>query len=223
MYAEGRANGRGVAPDPRRLDAENFARLDWLTAALADAERHARLFRSRREETEALLMPRPVPVERAYATLGLALGTLPPAAIFFRLLLVMPDSGACALLFAAIHVAMLAVCALVGRWMGKRVGRIIGQRPHPTRLRAILESLLWGLVWASATGALGGLPFFGAGAVFGIICAIMVALPSFVTFTLLHRLLARGGMIDARHLRPLAWGVAGTIAALILSPRLLPY
>ena len=71
-------------------------------------------------------------------------------------------------------------------------------------------------VWGAVTGAAGGALFFGIGAIFGVICALAVALPSFMVFTTFHRLLARGGMIDARHLRPLAWGVALTIAALIL-------
>jgi hypothetical protein len=46
---------------------------------------------------------------------------------------------------------------------------------------------------------------------------------AFAAFAPLHRLLARGGMIDARHLAPLAWGINLAISALILSPRLLPY
>jgi len=57
----------------------------------------------------------------------------------------------------------------------------------------------------------------------GVFYALAVALPAFLVFTTLHRLLARGGMIEERHLWPLAWAVAATPAALVLSPSLLPY
>ncbi|MCA1555820.1 MAG: hypothetical protein LC747_03925 [Acidobacteria bacterium] len=39
----------------------------------------------------------------------------------------------------------------------------------------------------------------------------------------LRLIMARGGMIDARHFWPLACGVVFTITALILSPNLYPY
>ncbi len=66
------------------------------------------------------------------------------------------------------------------------------------------------------TGALGGFVFFGIGAFVGAALAVPVGALAFAVFAPLHRLLARGGMIDARQLWPLALGVSGTIAALIL-------
>ena len=166
-------------------------------------------------------MRRPVPVERAFAQFGLLLGTLPPAAIFFRLLLPFQDSesGYVGLLF----IPMLIVCALLGRRLGASLGGSVGRFEHGGWVRFLLFTLAAALGWATVTGAAGGFLFFGIGAIFGAFCALVVAPPAFLVFASLHRLLARGGMIDARHLRPLAWGVPATIAALILSPYLLPY
>ncbi|HEV2762760.1 MAG TPA: hypothetical protein VGV38_07190 [Pyrinomonadaceae bacterium] len=197
------------------------ARLRWLVAADAEAERRARLFRTPREEREMLLMRRPVNAERAYELFGLLLGTLPPAAIFFRLALPMSRSGGDGV--ALLFIPMLFICAALGRVMGRRVGRSIGEYGRAGWVRHILFTIAASFGWAAVTGAAGGVLFFGVGAIFGVFCAIAVALPAFVVFTVLHRLLARGGMIDARHLRPLAWAVAATAAALLLSPALLPY
>ena len=173
-----------------------------------------------------LMLARPVGVEHALALFGLLLGTLPPAAIFIRLFgygfTYGRDWGYFAL--PAMCLTMNIVCAIVGREMGRAVGRpIIAYSERRSWTRMVLFTLLASFVWAAATGAAGGAVFFGVGAIFGVIFALAVAPPAFLVFTTFHRLLARGGMIDARHLRPLAWSVAATAAALVLSPSLLPY
>jgi hypothetical protein len=189
------------------------ARLRWLVAADAEAARRARLFRSPREEREMLMMRRAVSPERAFALFGLLLGTLPPAAIFLRLVLLFDwEVKPLGLIF----IPMLLVCAALGRVMGRRVGGPISEFERGGRVRFVLFTAAAALGWATVTGASGGAIFFGVGAIFGVFCAIAVALPAFAAFAAFHRLLARGGMIDARHLRPLAWGVAATAAAAVL-------
>jgi hypothetical protein len=185
----------------------------------AEAERRARLFRTPREEREMLMMSRPVNTERAFALFGLLLGTLPPAAIFYRMFgygfTYERDWGYFTL--PAMCLAMNFVCAFIGRHMGRAVGHpMIANAERRSWTLTVLFALLAAFVWAVATGAAGGAVFFGVGAIFGAFFALAVALPAFAVFTTLHRLLARGGMIDARHLRPLAWGVAATAAALVL-------
>ncbi|HLL77351.1 MAG TPA: hypothetical protein VK421_19005 [Pyrinomonadaceae bacterium] len=206
----------GVAtPECRDLDA----RLSWLVAAEAEAGRRARLFRTPREECEMLMMPRPVSTERAFALFGLLLGALPPAAIFVRVFGNWPsrEPGWSGLGLLALCLAMNAVCALVGRQMGRALGQpMIADAERRSWTRMILLTLVAALLWGVATGAAGGAVFFILGAIFGVICALAVALPAFLVFTAFHRLLARGGMIDERHLRPLAWGVSAVAAALIL-------
>ena len=75
---------------------------------------------------------------------------------------------------------------------------------------------LIGAAWGAVAGFAGGLVFFGLGAIAGLICAVPVGIIAFTLFAPLHRLLARGGMIDARHFWPLACGVTMIISALIL-------
>ena len=223
MHAARPTAGRAATtcgPPARRDDPD--ARLNWLVAADAEAERRARLFRTPREEREMLMMSRPVHAERAFALFGLLLGTLPPAAIFFRLCWLFA-SDMREQSFLLLFIPMLAVCAVVGRLMGARLGAAIGDFERGRWAHMLLFTLAAGMGWAAVTGAAGGFLFFGLGAIFGFACALAVAVPAFLVFTSLHRLLARGGMIDAPHLRPLAWGVPATVAALILSPYLLPY
>ena len=223
-YAPGaeyaRAHGAEYAATPG-ADPDTLARLSWLAAAEADAARRARLFRTPREEREMQMMLRPVAPADAYKLFGLLLGALPPAAIFLRLSLLFNDKSD-GLLYL-IFLPMLLICALVGWRMGARLGRSMGEFERGGWPRTILYTLAVALGWATVTGAAGGFLFFVVGSIFGVLCALAVAVPAFLVFASLHRLLARGGMIDARHLRPLAWGVPATVAALILSPYLLPY
>jgi hypothetical protein len=178
-----------------------------------------RLFRDPLEEEEMLLMHRPVSTEKAYALFGLLLGTLPPAAIFWRMLgqhlwIKWPfilGSGLFLLLLL-----MNATCCFVGKWMGARVSRWLDDKYGDSWTWKFFMALTAGICWGIVTGAAGGLPAFGIGAIFGALCAVPVGMLAFPTFALLHRLLARGGMIDARHFWPLACGVVMIITALIL-------
>jgi hypothetical protein len=163
------------------------------------------------------LMRRPVAFDRAYGRFGLLLGSLPPAAIFYRMFGYGFGAGAWDEPgVVAICCAMNVVCALAGWRMGRVAGRLVVLRGFRSLVDTLAVSIMAGLLWAVVTGAAGGAIFFGVGLYFGAACALAVALPAFPVFALLHRALSRGGMIDARHLRPLAWGVAATAAAVIL-------
>jgi hypothetical protein len=212
--------------DPRRTyhfaspDPDLDARLRWLVAANAAADRREQLRRRRpRAEQEALSMRRPVSTERAFARFGMLLGMLPPAAIFLRVALLFHFS----MVFGLIFLPMLLVCALMGRRMGTVAGRTFDESERGSWCRTLIDALEDAFIWAAATGTAGGMIFFGIGAFFGFISALPVAMLAFALFAPLHRLLARDGMIEARHLAPLAWGINLTISALILSPHVLPY
>ncbi|HEV7905805.1 MAG TPA: hypothetical protein VGO96_18340, partial [Pyrinomonadaceae bacterium] len=114
-------------------------------------------------------------------------------------------------------------CALVGFGMGRLTGRNVAQVERRGWHRMFVHALGKGIAWGVTTGAAGGLLAFGVGAIVGAAIATPVGIVAFASFTLLHRLTARGGMIDARHFWPLACGVVLTIAALILSPHVLPF
>jgi hypothetical protein len=197
------------------------ASLNWLKAELARDEAARRAApRLERETARALSMSRPRTSAQAYAALGTALGLLPPAAMFGRFLSsfdTWTDKEWGAL---AVCVVMNLICCAVGRamglWLGGKMGDPRGRAWHAL----VLLAAFFGFVWGVVTGASGGVIVLGIGAVAGVCCAVPVALAGFLLFAPLHRLLSHGGMIEARHLRPLAFGVAGVIAALILSPGL---
>jgi hypothetical protein len=192
------------------------SRLSWL---LAENEREADrrlLYRNAFEEEQRLLMQRPLPTEKAFALFGLLLGTLPPAAIFIKLF-----GGALTHSYLPpgwflLLLVMNVVCCLVGRYLGSKLSRMVTAVERDSWILMVIESLIIGLIWALGTGAAGGLLAFGFGAMFGAACAIPVGLLAFGLFVPLHRLVARGGMIDARHFWPLACGVVMIITALIL-------
>ena len=112
---------------------------------------------------------------------------------------------------------MTTVCCLVGRAFAGHVGRLIGDPRRRSWPGLIFGSLLLAGLWGLVTGAAGGAVCFGFGALFCPFFALPVALVAFPVFATFHRLLSRGGMIEARSLWPLAYGVPGVIAATILS------
>jgi hypothetical protein len=163
-----------------------------------------------------LLMAHPIPTQQAFALFGMLLGTFPPAAIFIKLFGEamtrphFPPLGWFALL------SMNLICCLVGRYLGSKVSRMVSSIERDAWSLMLIESLIVGFLWALGTGAAGGVLIFIIGAMIGAACAIPVGILAFGLFIPLHRLLARGGMIDSRHLWPLACGVVLTVTALIL-------
>ena len=192
------------------------ARLSWLRAEIERGEARRRLFRSAREEREMLLMSDPVPTPEAFAMLGTLLGLLPPAVIFFRLFRYGFDHSL-GFFWFIMCLGMNIICFAVGRALAERLGRRIDEVERRTWPRMILATAVLGLLWGLATGTAGGALVFGVGAIAGIILAVPIGIVGFALFVPLHRLLARGGMIEERHLWPLACGVTGVIVATILS------
>jgi hypothetical protein len=189
----------------------------------AEAERHALLVRDAREEEQLLLMRRPVDAREAFALFGLLLGVFVPAAMFYRMFNYgFHQSGSSfeQLFFPLLLLAMNVVCGLTGRKMGSVFGGRIDAYERASWHRMCARATGAGALWGLTTGSVGGVLFFGFGSLLGALLALPVGMLGFASFTPLHRLMARGGMIEARHLWPLACGVALTIAALILNPYL---
>jgi hypothetical protein len=192
-------------------------RLNRLLIANREEAARRRLFRDAEDEEQRQLMRRPVSTERAYALFGLLLGALPPPAIFFRFLhVLLPRNQRDYNDLFFFCLVMNVVCMLVGGIAGAKLGRRIDEIERQSWSRMLLLAGLNGLLWAIATGAAGGAIVFIAGALFGATLMLPIGALAFVIFTALHRQVAHGGMIDARHLWPLACGVAAFIAALIL-------
>jgi hypothetical protein len=168
-------------------------------------------------------MRRPVATREAFARFGLLLGASVPAALFYRMFnygISAPGSNAEQSFFPLLLLAMNAVCCLTGWKMGARCGGRMDAYERESWHRMCLCATGLVALWALTTGAVGGVLFFGIGSLFGAFMALPVGMLGFLLFTPFHRLMARGGMIDARHVWPLASGVVLTITALILSPNL---
>ena len=202
-----------------RANHDQGARLNWLTHWNAETEGHARLFRDPREAEEVHLMRRPLATREAFDLFGLLLGAIVPAAIFFRLFnygIEAHGSGIKLLFFPLLLWAMNVVCCLMGWKMGAVFGARIDAYERASWHRMCVSAAGTGALWGLTTGAVGGVLFFGFGSLFGAFIALPVGILGFLLFTPLHRLMARGGMIDARHFWPLASGVTFGMAALIL-------
>src|SRR5688572_3347263 len=128
------------------FDAEDTARLNQLLAANAEIAKQRAIFRSDREEFEAAAMRRPLTAEKAFAYLGLILGSLGPFSIFLSIVLnASPDQRLMVFLF--LFLVANSVTASVGCLAGKTVGRAImsiRNRRWPTY---IALSVLLGFAW----------------------------------------------------------------------------
>ena len=200
---------------PSTPDVHIAQRLSWLRQELDPEVQRRRLIREK-EQSRALSMQRPLTTEQAYRRFGTFLGLLPPFALFERFLA--STRGDDAFWVVALCVAMNVVCCLVGRWFGGRLGRWAGDPRVRSRVSFAFVVFVMAVAWSVVTGGLGGVLFFGIGAIFGVFFAAPVALAAFPVFAILHRLISRGGMIEARHTWPLAFGIPLTIAAMISSP-----
>ena len=200
-------------------DQELEFQLNWLLRENELAELRSRSFRDAREEEEFLLMRHPLAAKEAYASFGLLLGTLPPAAIFLKVFgRALAGTGyGIQPGFLFLLFVMNAFCAVAGLYFGSRLSRLASAAEELRWPAMLLGAAGIGFLWGVATGAVGGLPAYGFGAILGAIFAVPVGMLAFLLFMPLHRLLTRGGMIDSRHLWPLACGVVTLIAALILA------
>ena len=199
-------------------------RLGWLSGELArqEATRKAARVSDGWRALRSVALGRGLTTAEAYEWFGTFLGLFPPFAIFARILgAAYRESdplGNGFLLWGLLFLTMNAVCCVVGRKMGRIVGKNIGD-PRARSLPTLLfMALFLAIAWASVTGAAGGAVGLLVGAFFGVLCAVPIALAAFPVFALLHRALSRDGIIEARRLWPRGYGVPATAAAMILSP-----
>jgi hypothetical protein len=192
------------------------ARLSWLLAENELESERRRLFRTGQEEEEMLLMTHPVSTQQAFARFGMLLGIFPPAAIFYRLFGRDLSQSAPSLEMILLLLAMNLICCFAGRYFGAKLSRMVAAVERDGWSLMFIEAVIIGFLWGLCTGAVGGFLLYGFGAIAGAICAVPVGALAFALFIPLHRLFARGGMIDARDFWPLACCVVLSITALIL-------
>ncbi|MEP7074329.1 MAG: hypothetical protein ABI878_00850 [Acidobacteriota bacterium] len=190
-------------------------RLDVLLAATAETARIKRSFQNDAEEFEASLMRRPLSSKQAFSYFGLMLGVFTPATMFGRVFLNngMPPNESWVI---GILLIINVVSAVVGYFSGKLIGHMVSAAEKyrwPTMLTLLpLIGILWGIM----AGGAGGFIVFIVGSFFGAILGAAVGAVAVPAFTLFHRLLRRGDMIETKHFLPLAFGVTFAICSFIL-------
>lgn len=191
-------------------------RLDALLAVNAATAREKSLFRSEQEKTEAALIKNPLSTIQTFAWFGLLLGTFPPAAIFTRLLIESRGLNDGDLWFIGVIAIVNVICAVVGYFSGKLIGKIVGELEKTSWLSMIFVLPLVGILWGILAGGAGGVIILIIGAFFGAFLGSAVGSVALPAFTIFHRLLKKGDMIDRRHFLPIAFGVTFIICAFIL-------
>jgi hypothetical protein len=166
---------------------------------------------------DALEFKDPVSSNEAWCYFGWLLGVIAPAAIFLKLFSYgfTLDHRPSAFGFAALFLAMNAVCAVAGRSMANQLSQAAAdfERGSWSIMLAFLP--LMGLVWGAVTGFTGGLLFFGIGALGGILFAMPIGIIAFTLFAIFHRCMAENGFIERKHFLPISYGICVTIAAFI--------
>ena len=169
-------------------------------------------------ESPALAFQNPMSSEDAWSQFGLWLGIIPPAAIFLKLFSYGFTLGwrPAAVGFAFLFLAMNFVCALTGRRIANEFSKVVANYQRRSWSLMLFVLPLMGMAWGAVTGFVGGLLFFGIGALGGIAFAIPIGLVAFTLFAIFHRLIEFEGFAEQKHLLPVSIGICLTIAAFIL-------
>lgn len=191
-------------------------RLDLLLEINAEIAREKSTFVSEREKLEALLMNKPLSIDKTFACLGLLLGTFPPAALFTRLFIDSRIFRAEDVWIFGIVAIVILISALVGFFSGKFVGKTVFELEKISWSKMLATLPFVGIFWGIAAGGAGGTVIFGIGAFFGAVIGGLVGAAALPFFTIFHRLLKRGDKIEIKHFLPLAFGIAFIISAFFL-------
>ncbi|MDQ3179802.1 MAG: hypothetical protein M3Q33_04705 [Acidobacteriota bacterium] len=191
-------------------------RLDALLAVNAATAREKLLFSSEQEKTEATLMKKPLSITETFAWFGFLLGTFPPAAMFTRFLIDSRGLSNGDLWILGVIAIVNVISAVVGYFSGKLIGKIVSELEKTSWLTMIFALPFVGILWGILAGGAGGIIIFIIGAFFGAILGGAVGSIALPAFTIFHRLLEKGEMIDRKHFLPLAFGITFIICGFIL-------
>ncbi|MCY7377448.1 MAG: hypothetical protein LH472_15920 [Pyrinomonadaceae bacterium] len=197
-------------------DELTLRRLDTLLAVNAENAREKAIFHSEQEKTEASLMPNPLTDKQVFAYFGLLLGIFPPAAIFTRFFVTEGNFRGDDFWIIGVVAIINLISAIVGYFSGKFIGTIVGELEKMSWSKMLFALPFVGILWGIMAGGAGGIIIFIIGAVFGASLGAAVGSVALPAFTIFHRLLKKGDVIDRRHFLPLAFGVTLIICAFIL-------
>lgn len=144
---------------------------------------------------------------------GIAIGTVPTAAILFRLFVLDSSPNPAVLLLA---VLATLVTGLVGYLTAGVTAATLERVLSTSFLRSLLLVPIIGLAWGIISGAAGGMFLFVLGALVGGVIGGMVAGTALPLFVGLFNLTAEEGEISVKRFLPIAAGISGSAAALFL-------
>ena len=161
-------------------------------------------------------MKNPISIEQTYAYFGLLLGTFTPAAMFTRFFI---DAGMYRsedFWILGVFLVVNAAAAIAGYFSGKTIGKFVRDLETMSWSKMILALPFVGFFWGIVTGGASGIIIFIIGAFFGAFLGAIVGSLALPVFTVFHRLLKRGDVIEGKHFFPLAMGVTLVISAFFL-------
>lgn len=175
-------------------------------------------FRDEQERFEATLLENPLTTKQAFSHFGLMLGIFPPLAIFskfiYQNLFKNPYNDDVWVIFLLIFVNI--ICAITGFYSGRLIGQIVTSIEKLNWSSMLLIAPFIGIIWGVMTGAAGGVFIFIIGAFFGAAIASLVGAIALPIFTIFHRLLKKGDVIERDQFLPIAMGITLIISALFL-------
>ena len=191
-------------------------RLNTLLKLNAETAREKALFASEKERFEASLIKNPLNSEKAFAYLGLLLGTFTPAAIFAKFLIESNGFQGEDFWIVGVMAIINLISAGVGYFSGKLIGKIVRELEQTSWLVMLLTIPFIGALWGIMAGGAGGVIVFVIGAFFGAYLGAMVGAVALPIFGVFHRLTKKGDLIERNQFLPLAMGVTFVICAFIL-------
>lgn len=197
-------------------DELTLKRLDTLLAVNTENARKKVLFRSEQEKTEVSLMSNPLTDKQVFAYLGLLLGIFPPAAIFTRFIINEGNFRSDDFWIIGVVAIINLISAIVGYFSGKFIGKIVGELEKMSWTKMLFALPFIGILWGILAGGAGGIIVFVVGAIFGAVLGAAVGSIALPVFTIFHRMLKKGDVIDRKHFLPLAFGITLVICAFIL-------
>lgn len=159
------------------------------------------------------LLDRRLDLSTSLRYFGFAIGTVPTAAILFRLFVLDSSPNPAVLLLA---VLATAVTGLVGYLTAGVTAAALERVLSTSFLRSLLLVPIVGLAWGIISGAAGGFFLFVLGALVGGVIGGMVAGTALPLFVGLFNLIADEGEISVKRFLPIAAGISGSAAALFL-------
>jgi hypothetical protein len=194
----------------------DLKRLNSILEVNAQIAKEKASFLSREEKFESDLIKTPIDSETAYKYLGFMLGVFPPAALFGRILFDSNSFRGEDFWFLAILFFVNLVSAFTGFFSGKIIARMVRHAESNSWFNMLLLLPFIGIIWGLMAGGAGGAIFFIIGGIFGALVGAIVGSVALPIFTVFHRLLKKGDLIERNQFLPLAFGVVFTICAFIL-------